>query len=221
MMCPAPSKAKPKGDENWPLHEPHRSHYEDACQVAAGPGASGFFSQGWEQGAAVGGFGVFGGVGRGRTELGLVRARDADGAAGRVQEAEPGMVRRRCGVWLHDFFYSFLFVSVTRFGALVLFGCSGGEGVASKFASSSWSPKLTRRRRTGATAASAARAFESQPPASISGVAALRRAVDGNKSEEVAHRRAAMTTLASKAQQHLSIIRRIKSCTILVRVLIL
>ena len=32
------------------------------------------------------------------------------------------MVLRRCGVWLHDFFCdSFVFISVTRFGALVLF----------------------------------------------------------------------------------------------------
>ena len=32
------------------------------------------------------------------------------------------MVLRRCGVWLHDFFCdAFVFISVTRFGALVLF----------------------------------------------------------------------------------------------------
>ncbi len=32
------------------------------------------------------------------------------------------MVLRRCGVWLHDFFCdSFVFISITRFGALVLF----------------------------------------------------------------------------------------------------
>ena len=71
----------------------------------------------------MGGLGVFGGVvsGRGCSELGFVRACDANGAAGGIQEAAPGMVLRWCGVWLHTIFFSYLFYFVSLPLLLCLF----------------------------------------------------------------------------------------------------